>query len=273
MTSYREILEGRGRRLRRWTATSLAVLAVHFAGGALAVYNWPEEDYTTDDAGAFAVELAPVQAAPKLEQLEAAIGPQSTESAPSVTPTEEILETSDIESVDLDPAPLAPEPEVVLPDPEPVEEIDEIEAEEQPQPEVLAEAQSSFASPLTAAPPPVEAPVAKKAVAPRAGASKKPSEAQVSWHKSIVRRINEKKRYPRQARRKKTQGITEVSFTLDRSGTVLGSRVIKSSGSTDLDEEALAVLERSSPFPPPPDDVAAVTINMRLPIKFQIAKR
>jgi protein TonB len=273
MTSYIEILEGRGRRFRRWTATSLAVLAVHCAGGALAVYNWPEEDYTTDDAGAFAVELAPVQAAPKVERLEAAIGPRSVESAASVTPTEEILEKSDIESVELDPSPLAPEPEVVLPDPQPVEEIDEIEAEEQPQPEVLAEAQSSYASPLTAAPPPSEAPVAEKAVAPRAGASKKASQAEVSWHKSIVRRINEKKRYPGAARRNKEVGTTVVSFTLDRSGSVLGSRVVESSGSEDLDEEAIAVLERSSPFPPPPDHIAAVTINLKLPIKFQIAKR
>lgn len=272
MIAYNAFLERRSQRLRRWTVTSLAVAAIHCGGGALALYSWPKEETNTEATGAFLVELAPVQAAPKMEKLDLAIGPRSEESAPTVTPTEEILEKSEIETLDLDPAPLAPDPEVVLPEPQPVEEIDEVEAEEQPQPEVLAEASSSTASPLTAAPPPVDGPEAEKAVASRAGDSDKPSQAELNWHKSLVRHVNRHKKYPRSARRNGEEGVASVTFVLDRSGKVLSAELIGSSGSTELDDEAVAVLERASPFPAPPAEVASVSISLRLPIKFQIKR-
>lgn len=272
MIAYWDLIEGRPQRLRRWAVTSLTVAVIHCGGGALAIYHWPEEPTNAAAGGTFLVELAPMQAAPRMEKLDLAIGPRSEESAPSATPTEEILERAEVETVELKPAPLAPDPKVVLPEPEPVEEIDEVETEEQPQPEVLAQPQSAAPSPLTAAPPPVEAPVAEKATAPRAGTSRKPSQAELDWHRSLVRHINRHKKYPRAARRHGEEGVASVAFTLDRSGKVLSAQLIDSSGSTDLDEEAVAVLERASPFPAPPADVASVSISLRVPIRFEIKR-
>ncbi len=48
------------------------------------------------------------------------------------------------------------------------------------------------------------------------------------------------------------QGTARVSFALDRKGMVANARVIESSGSSALDEEAVALLKRAEPFPAPP---------------------
>ena len=55
------------------------------------------------------------------------------------------------------------------------------------------------------------------------------------------------KRYPRGARG--AHGTVVVRFELNRKGDVIASRVTKSSGYRVLDEEALAILRRASPFP------------------------
>jgi outer membrane biosynthesis protein TonB len=39
-----------------------------------------------------------------------------------------------------------------------------------------------------------------------------------------------------------------------------------------LDQEALDVLGRASPFPRPPTDLADLSFNFALPIRFQIKK-
>jgi TonB family protein len=43
--------------------------------------------------------------------------------------------------------------------------------------------------------------------------------------------------------------IVKVYFSLDRSGRVMDSHIISSSGSSAVDEEALALMRRSEPFP------------------------
>lgn len=262
--------EGIALRLRRWAGAAGLVAILHGGGGALAMMNWQEEEVADDPNGAFLLELAPMPTAPPPEKLNLAFGPRSEEGAPTVTPTEEVTKKVEMETPPVDPSPLAPDPEVVLPKPEPKEEVEEEQKEEEPRPEQKAVPQSSSPSNQTTAPPPVEAPLGEKVAAPRAGLSSKPSEAQINWQKSLVQKLNRNKRYPREARRAGAQGVSEVAFTIDRSGKVLAARLVSSSGSTALDEEAVAVLERSSPFPPPPSDMAGVTINLMLPINFRI---
>ncbi len=66
------------------------------------------------------------------------------------------------------------------------------------------------------------------------------------------------------------KGDVSVRFTLDRTGNVTDAQVVRSSGSSSLDEEALAVLQRASPLPAPPDQVAGATFDLVLPIQFRI---
>jgi protein TonB len=44
----------------------------------------------------------------------------------------------------------------------------------------------------------------------------------------------------------------EIVFGVDVSGRLVGQRVVKSSGSPELDLAALAAIRAASPFPPPP---------------------
>lgn len=76
--------------------------------------------------------------------------------------------------------------------------------------------------------------------------------------------------YPRGARRLRQTGVATISFVIDREGRVLTSRIVSSSGVATLDEEALTMLVRASPVPPPPPGVPGARIQMRTPVEFSL---
>jgi TonB family protein len=86
------------------------------------------------------------------------------------------------------------------------------------------------------------------------------------WKSQIIELIERNKRYPLSAPRDEER-VVQVFFSLDRRGRVMDSRIISSSGSSVLDEEALALVRRSEPFPPPPQELKD-HVNLRLPIRF-----
>lgn len=50
------------------------------------------------------------------------------------------------------------------------------------------------------------------------------------------------------------QGLqAEVSIKIDKSGHVIERKITKKSGNTEFDNYALSAIEKSNPFPPPPD--------------------
>jgi TonB family protein len=89
-----------------------------------------------------------------------------------------------------------------------------------------------------------------------------------TWKSQIVARLEEHKRYPEEARSRREQGVAQVFFSIDRQGRVLESRVVRSSGANALDEEALALLKRAEPFPPPPQELAGDHVDLTIPIRF-----
>jgi protein TonB len=187
---------------------------------------------------------------------------------------EEVKEKSDTETPNVAESPLAPKPEVVVEKKKEVVEKPKEEVEkEDPRPKMQAtEAQNATAPQEAKAPPPVDAPPAEKPVGPKQGASSKPSEAQITWEKAVALHLNKHKRYPGEARDKKEEGVATVWFSIDRSGKVITGRLQKSCGSTMLDKEALEMLNRASPFPRPPTDLASLEFNFSLPVRFQIKK-
>jgi protein TonB len=54
--------------------------------------------------------------------------------------------------------------------------------------------------------------------------------------------LERNKRYPGTAQSRREQGVAQIFFSLDGQGRVIDSRVVRSSGATSLDEEALALL-------------------------------
>jgi protein TonB len=51
---------------------------------------------------------------------------------------------------------------------------------------------------------------------------------------------------------------------------LIDSRVERSSGVSELDEEALALLHRVQPFPPLPPELPGERVNLTVPIRFNL---
>ena len=68
----------------------------------------------------------------------------------------------------------------------------------------------------------------------------------------IRAQIESVKRYPIRARKMKIEGTTSLQFQILTDGSVDGLTITESSGSTLLDNEALATIQRATPLPPYP---------------------
>src|SRR5262249_4462139 len=102
-----------------------------------------------------------------------------------------------------------------------------------------------------AAAPPNAAVAPALSAAPGPGESEQPTEAaSTQWGMSLAARLEAKKGYPSRARGAK--GTAGVTFRVDRAGHVTSSKIVQSSGSAVLDDEALATLKRADPLPVPP---------------------
>ena len=111
-------------------------------------------------------------------------------------------------------------------------------------------------------PQPQQAPTTAPALAPR---ELPPVIAR--WQQAVVARLARFQRYPAHA--KGATGVVNLNFSIDRQGHVLNSQIIKSSGSSVLDAEALSLLTRAAPLPPPPAAVHDTDLTFVLPIRFE----
>ncbi len=264
-----DILEPLRTRALRWVGAALLVAAAHIGCTALALMHWQEESAEDAAAGPVIVEMVPMPVVTRVDSPDVAHGPLMEEARLTPQAAKETKEKVEEELPPVDPSP-ASEPELVLPAPRPV--VEKKPEEEQPKEEVTQQqaAEQTVAAPLTTAPPRVDAAEARAAAAPTPGASASIARVQATWEKTLVSHLNRFKRYPESARARGTQGGVSVTFTIDRGGRVIASRILQSSGSPALDAEALAVLQRASPLPAPPDQVAGATFNLTLPIQFRI---
>jgi protein TonB len=168
----------------------------------------------------------------------------------------------------VEPSP-APDPEVVLPTPHPV--TDKNPDQETPKEDTPKQVSADQAeATLAMAPPRVEAKEVPVTAAPSPGASAAAARAQATWVKAVISHLNRHKRYPDNAMARSRQGEVVVEFTLDRAGGVVASRIVRSSGSTPLDEEVLDLLRRASPFPALPAHISGATYNCIMPVRFRI---
>jgi protein TonB len=72
-----------------------------------------------------------------------------------------------------------------------------------------------------------------------------------------------------EARARNIEGVVRLEFTLDRSGQIVSSHIVQSSGSPLLDEEAMAMIRRAAPLPAPPQQVPGPAFSLAVPIKFR----
>jgi periplasmic protein TonB len=249
--------------LVRWSLCAAVVLAAH---GLVVVGLAGRADEEQPEGGAPVVtlELAPVAVAPPAPARDLAAGPllesesheRVAEETPAAPPERMEPEKEKREEKVVDQPP-APDPEVAVP-PEPPPEEGPIE--HKPAPVAVA------AAPVPTAPQSAPAP-AKVAAAPAVAAIERPSAAAVtSWQRLLVAQLERHKRYPPQARGK--VGEARLAFSIDRTGRVVESRILHSSGSDALDQEALALLRRAAPLPPPPAGLPDDRLSFVVPIRY-----
>jgi len=82
--------------------------------------------------------------------------------------------------------------------------------------------------------------------------------------------LHRHKRYPREARQRRLEGLVVVSFTIDRRGRLLSHRLVNSSGHRALDREVEAMLARASPLPAFPASLDRPRLTIRVPINFTL---
>src|SRR4051794_36358687 len=214
--------------IRRWTASAAVVLALH-PGSAALLMRWHEPIEGDEASDAIVVDLEPYSSPPSESKQDIAPGPEQEQVEPSeqTQPAEQEKPEEKVE-----PPPPVPNAEVTIP-------------EETTKPDAPKQEATPPAPEQTAPPPP------------------RPSAAQVaSWHRKIAEEIERHKRYPAAARARRETGVAQLAFTIDRRGMVVASRIVRSSGSAALDQEAIATAQRAQPFPLPPPNLPGVTFEL-----------
>ncbi|MEA1955496.1 MAG: TonB family protein, partial [Campylobacterota bacterium] len=80
--------------------------------------------------------------------------------------------------------------------------------------------------------------------------------------------LNQKKFYPKMAKRRKLSGVVSVSFTINKNGKIKDVFIGKTSGHSILDKAALKVLKSINTYKPIPDAVSMSSLNLNIPIKY-----
>ncbi|HLI20349.1 MAG TPA: energy transducer TonB [Stellaceae bacterium] len=213
---------------RRWAACFAVILAIHVVGFWVAMAVWPQAEPIDDGLPPVTmIELAPLPVAPQLA------APPEEAKPPEPLPREATAPPSPAPVIA---APLPPKPKPVRP----------------PQ--------------ITAAPAPAEAQPSSAPPAPVISAPR-PSNAVPNWQSALLARLEQFKRYPALAQFRRQQGVVYLHFTMDRQGRVLSARIEKSSGFDALDDEALALIHRAEPLPPPAE-VSGETLSLTVPVQF-----
>lgn len=248
----------------RWGLSAAVVLIAHVSVAA-AIVGWDDTDDSTDAVGAMVVELAPTLTAPKNLPSDIQPGPemQQAEAAPErkAEPTEKHVDktvTPDVkEQQDI---PEQTNPDIALQKKTP-----------EPQPEKPTPSEAQLAAPVTSAPQMAKVEMAAIAAAPQQTLfNQTRSDAIPTWQRKISAKLERNKKYSSLAQARSEQGMVQVEFSMDRSGRLKSSRILKTSGSDALDREALDLVRRADPFAAPPPEKPGDEVFLTVPIRFNI---
>jgi periplasmic protein TonB len=231
----------------RWGLCFALALGFHAAGAAALFAERGEDSDLVANAPVVMVDLAPVPVSSNVRPNELPPGPEQSEAQPEPEP-EKPVDKPDL------PLERQAEPLVVVPPPKPIEKPKENKPKQK------------HAS-LSSAPSPADQKAAR-AAAPMPGASSRNSDAVPNWKSQLVARLERYKRYPSEAQSRGEQGVAQLAFSVDRSGGVHNSRIVRSSGSSILDRETLTLAQRAQPLPPPPPEVTGSQIPIVVPIRY-----
>lgn len=91
-----------------------------------------------------------------------------------------------------------------------------------------------------------------------------------SYFGQLMGWLNQHKRYPTELKKKKTEGVVIVRFSIDRQGRLLSSEIKKSSGHPRLDDAALQMLADASPMPAIPESLSRQRLTLEIPVEYSL---
>lgn len=271
----------------RWVGSAIVIVAVHVGliAGGIAWYR--ERVPAGNEMPAIMVDMAPAATAPEMSQQDAAPGPEMlqadapTEPPPEPEPVqpqqmqEQVAPTPPIEQPvveappeqKIEPTPPPPEPAKVEPEPPKPVPIEK-PAPKPVRPEVKRPPSETPPAPRTTAPPRADRRAAAASSSASAGAAA--AAALPAYRDRLAAHLQRYKEYPSQARSAGQQGVAMLSFTVSRSGQVLGSRLAGSSGVPVLDAETMAMIRRAQPLPAFPPEMTQGSLSFTVPVRFSI---
>lgn len=178
------------------------------------------------------------------------------------------------------PEPMAPEPpQVEPPPPEPPPPPDEVAELPLPPPPPPPEPKP-VTTPRRPPPPPrpvtptvAEAPptpVQPAAPPPAPAAAPVAASLPPNYISLLMRTLERHRRYPDEARWRRTQGVALLRFRMRRDGTVVGYRIERSAGDPALDQAVQTMIQEASPLPAPPADVVGDPVELTVPVRFSL---
>jgi protein TonB len=114
-----------------------------------------------------------------------------------------------------------------------------------------------------------KAPEAEKTKAPNVGIGKDQEKLSANWGRKISAYFELHKKYPSG---KKVAAQLKLALVLDRLGRVISVDVKESSGDSEFDRAAIAMVRRSDPVPKPPAGLTDEEFPFTLPVKFNPPK-
>jgi periplasmic protein TonB len=87
------------------------------------------------------------------------------------------------------------------------------------------------------------------------------------WRGQVLGKLQKNFRYPASAKIGE-HGTVHLAFSIDRQGRLGASRIVRGSGSTTFDDDALDLLRRTQPFPAPPTGAGAQA-EIRIPVTYR----
>jgi protein TonB len=251
---------------RLWILAGLAALALHVAGGALAVAHLRTDDID-DSLGAPAIEIGLEMMSPHLEATDLPPGPDVDASVASPALAEQKAELKQTELPKDVPTETEDPDRAVAPNDSNKPKEDEPKIAAAP----TAASVESVAAEATATPSTEAIQEGPRSVAPAQGTGESARRMRATWQKELVAHLDRHKRYPAQRSEKSAEIL--VGFALDRMGHVLSTNIVKGSGDAAFDAAALAMVRRSDPVPAPPPLVADEGLNFTLPVIFRVKGR
>lgn len=91
-----------------------------------------------------------------------------------------------------------------------------------------------------------------------------------SYSSLLANAIAKYKQYPKIAQMRGWQGTVIADLEIDSKGSVISVKIKKSSTYEVLDNEALEMIKKASPFPAPPDNLRGKNFNVLVPISFKL---